>query len=147
MIKNIPELYLGTSPTIYSSFFNHDRLILWNTLIQNPPDQYAKNYLSRFYERYSSFFKEGFYFVPLLMILNKFFIFFTICLATINFFNIFSTQNIEERKIIIALASYVLILTVVGILSAEGRFRMSIMPAMNFLAMMFLFKKKLYKNL
>ncbi len=147
MSKNMPELYLSTPPTIYSSFFSHDKLVTWNTLIENPPEIYAKNYLSRFFDRYLSFFDNNFYFVPLLLVLNKFIIILTITFAIIKSFNVFKTKDTKEKIIIIALVSYIVVLTVVGTLSTEGRFRMSIMPAMNFLAMMFLFNKNKLKIL
>ena len=147
MLKNIPELYLGTPPTIYSSFFSHNKLATWKTLIENPPEIYAKNYLSRFYDRYVSFFDNNFYFVPLLLVLNKFIIILAITLAIIKSFHVFKTKNSKEKIIIIALVSYIIDLTIVGTLSAEGRFRMPIMPAMYFLAMMFLFNNNKLKNL
>ena len=158
ILNNVPELYFSTSPTIYSLFFSKERYKKWNKIIQSSPEfktkEVYKNYLKRFSHRYVHFLKEEFYLVPVLLITNKI-LNLTIILCCIIFIYksfIYKKYN-KYKKLTYFLFFYILILTLVAIISAEGRFRLGIMPGISILGSLYLinnYKVKkifdIYKN-
>ena len=151
--KNIPELYLSSSPTIYSLFFSEERYGKWFTIIEMKQEE-RKKYIKKFYERQKIFYKEKFYFTPILLIINKLINFFIILFCAIFIYKSFIYKKYSKYKeLTIFLLFYISILTLIAIMSAEGRFRLPIMPAINILGSLYLinnYKVKkffdIYKN-